>query len=152
MKRPTVLVMVVVTISACGDSPPPTAAVDVNDSPPPTVAVDVNATHAAAIASVAPFITDNPYAVTTAGLAVIDNPRGAGQIVYVPEVQKRLGQPVVNLLWVVLGDQAYAVNGTSKNVTPDLPWPRDAPDAAWETSGLNRFVATETIAIVFGQD
>jgi len=109
----------------------------------------MTATQTAAIAAVAPFITDNPYAVTTTSLEVIDNPRGTGQIVYVPEVQERLGQPG-NLLWVVLDDQAYAVNGTSKNVTPLLPFPREAPEAVWDASGLDRFSASETMAIVFG--
>ncbi len=43
----------------------------------------MTATQTAAIAAVAPFITDNPYTVTTTSLEVIDNPRGTGQIVYV---------------------------------------------------------------------
>ena len=90
----------------------------------------------------------NPWGVSADDLEAMDNSKGKGQIVYIPQVQERLGQPV-NLLWVVVGGHAYAVNGSSKNLTPGLPWPREAPEGVWNTTGLDPFIATDTIRLVF---
>ena len=103
-----------------------------------------------AIALVAPEMTGvNPWGVSADDLTVMENPEGEGQIVYIPQVQERLGQPI-NLLWVVVARQAYAVNGPSKELAPGLPWPREAPGGVWNTTGLDPFQATATIRMVFG--
>ena len=91
----------------------------------------------------------NPWAVSADDLAVMENPKGEGQFVYIPQVQERLGRPT-NLLWVVVGGQAYAVNGPSKNLTSGLPWPREAPEGVWDTTGLDG--TTDTIRLVFGDE
>ena len=93
----------------------------------------------------------NPWRLSAADLVVVDNPNGAGEIVYIRQVQERLGQPV-NLLWVVVAGRGYAVNGPSKNMTPELQWPREAPDRVWETTGLDKYSATDTIRLVFEQN
>jgi hypothetical protein len=78
------------------------------------------------------------------------NPVGEGVFVYRPQ-----GQQVLNVnrrfLWLVVNGLGYALNGPSKGVTPSLPWPREAPDAVWATTGLERYDASQALRIVFDE-
>lgn len=78
----------------------------------------------------------------------LDNPKGEGVFVYDPRTSfsgvKR------NLIWIVIDDEAYPLNGASKNLTPDLKWPREADPDIWKKTSLDPYVATEAINIVFG--
>lgn len=67
-------------------------------------------------------------------LEAIDNPLGAGVVVFHPE--KRHGGVESPLIWVVVDGRAYATNSPSKQVTPSLAWPREA-GAAWDETGLD---------------
>ncbi len=57
------------------------------------------------------------------------NPRGQGTFVYHPTT--RFVGVERHLLWLVLDGKAYALNGASKDITPTLPWPREAEDTVW---------------------
>ena len=76
------------------------------------------------------------------------NPKGAGVFVFDPRTTfsgvKR------NLIWLVIDDEAYPLNGPSKKLTPSLKWPREADPKTWKKTGLDPFMATEAIEIVFG--
>ncbi len=76
-----------------------------------------------------------------------DNPKSEGIFVYVP--QDRFYGVKRNFIWLVIEGQAYPLNGPSKKLTPSLTWPREAPEAVWDKTGLNPYVATEAIEIVF---
>lgn len=101
-----------------------------------------------AVSVVARALGSNTLGVRSSDLALKVNPKGAGTFVYV--AQTRFGDVERNLLWLVLDGRAYALNGPSKLLTPNLPWPRDAEGSVWKTTGLNQYSATEAIAIVFG--
>lgn len=77
----------------------------------------------------------------------IQNPRGEGVLVYDPRTSfygvKR------NLMWIVLDDVAYPLNGSSKEITPGLQWPREAPVKTWEKTGLDPYSATDAIKLIF---
>jgi hypothetical protein len=46
----------------------------------------------------------------------------------------------------------YVLNSSSKRVTPSLPWPRDADEASWNKTGVNKYNgASEAIDILFGK-
>ena len=79
----------------------------------------------------------------------LDNPRGEGVFVYDPRT--RFNGVQRYLIWMVIEDEAYPLNGAIKNLTPDLKWPRDAKDPdIWKKTGLDPYMATEAINIVFG--
>ena len=148
----TALFLTGVLLTGCGDQDSDsTQATPTNDTKVSVLQSEEQdpAGGAYATALVAAAMTGvNPWGVSADDLEAMDNSKGKGQIVYIPQGQERLGQPV-NLLWVVVGGHAYAVNGSSKNLTPGLPWPREAPEGAWNTTGLDPFIATDTIRLVF---
>lgn len=76
------------------------------------------------------------------------NPKGAGVFVYDPRT--RFNGVERNLVWLVVKDQAYPLNGPSKTLTPKLKWPREAEPSMWKQTGLDRYSATEALEIVFG--
>ncbi|MCW8965732.1 MAG: hypothetical protein OQK82_03465 [Candidatus Pacearchaeota archaeon] len=82
-------------------------------------------------------------------LETIKNPYGDGIFVYVAQTNfygvKRL------FLWVIIDEQAYAVNGATKSLTPDLPYPREAPSKIWDKTGLDVYSAEKAISVVFGE-
>ena len=82
-------------------------------------------------------------------LLAMENPKGSGVFVYVPET--RFSGVERFIFWLVLGGTAYPLNGATKDVTPQLPWPREAAEEVWSQSQLDPFQATEAIEIVFGQ-
>lgn len=77
------------------------------------------------------------------------NPNGEGMFVYDP----RTGFSGIerNLIWIVLDDTAYPLNGPSKMITPSLSWPRDVDAQLWKKTGLSPYRATDAIDIVFGK-
>ena len=77
------------------------------------------------------------------------NPKGKGTFVYDPRTI--FNGVERNLIWLVLDDTAYPLNGPSKMLTPQLKWPREASENEWKKTGLSPFSATEAIKIVFGK-
>ena len=77
------------------------------------------------------------------------NPKGKGGFVYDPRT--RFNGVERNLLWLVLDDTAYPLNGPSKMLTPQLKWPREVSEIKWEKTGLSPFFASEAIEIIFGK-
>ena len=78
----------------------------------------------------------------------LNNPKGKGVLVYDPRT--KFNGVDRNLIWMVVGGQAHPLNGASKEITPSLKWPRDADSSAWKKTGLDPYIATEAIEIVFG--
>jgi hypothetical protein len=76
------------------------------------------------------------------------NPKGEGTFVYDPRTifsgVKR------NLIWLVLDDTAYPLNGPSSMLTPKLQWPWEVAVNRWGKTGLSPFSAAEAIEIIFG--
>ena len=89
----------------------------------------------------------NDLGIEASHLKEIPNPRGEGTFVYVP--QTRYSGVERNVVWLVIEERAFPLNGATKNVTPSLPWPREAPDDLWQRTGLDKFSASEAIQIVF---
>lgn len=85
--------------------------------------------------------------VRVADLRSVKNPKGEGVFVFVP---KERFHPRL-YVWLVLDQQAYALNGPAKSAAPSLKLSREASDAIWGKTGLDRFVASEALKIVFGE-
>ena len=90
----------------------------------------------------------NQLGIEASHLSEMPNPKGEGTFVYVP--QTRYSGVERYVIWLVIENRAFALNGATKNITPSLPWPREAPDGLWQRTGLEKFGATEAIQIVFG--
>jgi len=75
------------------------------------------------------------------------NPKGAG--VFVCDPRTRFHGVERKLIWLVVHDEAYALNGASKNLTPTLKWPREADPKVWKSTGLDPYSPQEALAIVF---
>ena len=89
----------------------------------------------------------NQLGIEASHLSEIPNPKGEGTFVYVP--QTRHSDVERYVIWLVIEDTAFVLNGATKNITPSLPWPREAPDDLWQRTGLEKSQATEAIRIVF---
>jgi hypothetical protein len=76
------------------------------------------------------------------------NINGDGVFVYDPRT--RFHGVERYLIWLVIDDDAYPLNGPSKMLTPGLKWPREAEPNTWKKTGLDPFMAKEAINIVFG--
>jgi hypothetical protein len=78
------------------------------------------------------------------------NPNGHGVFVFVEKPYRVRG---VNqrFIWVVLKGKAYALNAPSKELTPPLPWSREAPQTEWLATNLNPYSAIDAMKIVFGK-
>lgn len=94
------------------------------------------------------ILPDNRSGISGADLETKPNPKGDGLFVYVP--QWRVGSAGPRI-WVVVDHQAFALNARAKDLTPSLPWPREARPRAWEATGLDPHDARAAIAIVFGR-
>ena len=90
----------------------------------------------------------NQLGIEASHLSEIPNPKGEGTFVYAS--QTRYSGVERFVIWLVIENRAFALNGATKNITPSLPWPREAPDDLWQRTGLDKFNATEAIRIVFG--
>jgi hypothetical protein len=92
----------------------------------------------------------NNLNITSNDLKSKKNPKGTGLFVYVP--QTRFFGVERYVIWIVVSSKAYALNSSSKMVTPSLPWPRDADEATWNKTGINKYNgASEAIDILFGK-
>lgn len=101
-----------------------------------------------AIAVVSPELTGLPdLNIEKDDLSFMENPIGEGTFVYVPQTDfygvERL------FLWMVIDNEAYAINGATKDLTPNLGFPRDANEEIWKKTGLNKYDASEAVGIVF---
>ena len=94
-------------------------------------------------------LEENKLGITEDQLLSMENSKGSGVFVYVPET--RYSGVERFILWLVLDGTAYPLNGATKGITPHLPWPREAPEEVWSQSQLDTFQATEAIEIVFGE-
>ena len=77
----------------------------------------------------------------------VNNPKGEGVLVFDPRT--RFNGAERYLIWLVVNDEAYPLNGASKNLTPNLKWPRDADSKIWKSTGLDPYSATEIIDFVY---
>lgn len=100
------------------------------------------------ITTVSNSIGPNKLGVKAEDLRSMENPKGEGTFVYVTKTSfsgvKR------NIIWLVIDGQAFPLNGATKDITPSLLWPREAPEETWDRTGLSPYTATEAIEIVFG--
>jgi hypothetical protein len=94
------------------------------------------------------LVLPNDLGVAGGEFRTKQNPKGSGVFVYDPRTVFRGVQR--NLIWLVLKDEAFPLNGPSKNLTPKLKWPREVDQATWKLTGLDPYMATEAIKIVFG--
>lgn len=85
----------------------------------------------------------NQLGIDANDLKAIENPKGKGFIVFHPD--SKFNGVLRNLIWVVIDGTGYAVNGPSKNMTPALKWPREAPASSWKETGLNPFTAANEL-------
>ncbi len=93
-------------------------------------------------------IAPNQLKVGGREFLTMNNPKGDGVFVYDPRTN--FDGVERKLIWIVLIDKAYPLNGASKKITPSLIWPRDADPEIWEKTGLSPYSATEAIQIIFG--
>jgi uncharacterized membrane protein len=105
----------------------------------------------ASIALVAPSL-GGKFGITSDDLREKRNPKGSGTFVYAPQTSySDSGYSFERqVVWLVLDGYAYPLNGATKDVTPELKWPREADETTWEKSGLNPYSPTEALEIVFG--
>lgn len=102
-----------------------------------------------AIDVVAASLGPNKLAVEASALKSRPNPKGEGTFVYVPQTRFHGVERMV--IWLVIDNQAYPLNGATKgSVTPSLPWPREAPESVWAKTGLSPYSPGEANEIVFG--
>ena len=90
----------------------------------------------------------NHLGIEASHLSEKTNPKGEGTFVYAS--QTRYSGVERFVIWLVIENRAFPLNGATKDITPSLPWPREAPDDLWQRTGLDKFSATEAIRIVFG--
>jgi hypothetical protein len=103
-----------------------------------------------AIAVVARDLSANTtgISINTSDLETKPNPKGNGTFVYHPDTE--FSGVERYLIWLVIEDAAYPLNGASKDITPNLQWPREVDDETWNETGLDKFQATDAIELVFG--
>ena len=100
---------------------------DSNDSYVPTAEIRVVAQH----------LAGNKLGIKAEDLRSVPNPRGQGTFVYSPHT--RFDGVERNVIWLVLDEQAFPLNGATKgSVTPSLPWPRNALEPSIATSFRHR--------------
>lgn len=121
-----VVVFICVLFAACGSDPP---------------------SDTTNIAVVSRELGTNELGIDASHLRETPNPKGEGVFVYVPQTEYRGVER--HVVWMVIEEKAFPLNGATKNITPSLPWPREAPNGLWENTGLDKFQATEAIQIVF---
>lgn len=110
-----------------------------NDSPTSTAEIRVVAQH----------LAGNKLGIKAEDLRSLPNPRGQGTFVYCPTT--RFSGVERKVIWLVLADQAFPLNGATKgSVTPSLPWPREVPEEQWSVTGLDPYSPSDALAIVFG--
>lgn len=92
-------------------------------------------------------LESNDLGVRGKEFKTVNNPKGEGVLVFDPRT--RFNGVERYLIWLVVNDEAYPLNGASKNLTPRLKWPREADSKTWKTTGLDPHFVTEVIEFVF---
>lgn len=154
VKWSALLVGLVMTLGCSIPSKKPPRESQNNSNPPSpsvsTESVQQSAVELNAVRLVSAAIESNKLNVTPNDLQAKKNPKGDGVFVYVP--QTRYSGVERYVIWMTIDSKAYALNSPSKMVTPSLPWPRDADEATWNKTGINKYNgAAEAIEIVFGK-
>ena len=150
LKIPTILafaagaIVVCTMLSACGSEQPSES----NHIGVVSRDLGINPSESNHIGVVSRDLGMNQLGIEASHLSEMPNPKGEGTFVYVP--QTRYSGVERYVIWLVIENRAFALNGVTKNTTPSLPWPREAPDDLWQRTGLEKFSATEAIQIVFG--
>ena len=90
----------------------------------------------------------NDLGVTDSDLKTATNTQGDGTFVYVEQTSFFGVERFV--IWLVVDGVAYPLNGATKGVTPELPFPLDADPVVWERTGLSPSDARQALGIVFG--
>lgn len=85
-------------------------------------------------------LSGNRFGLTESDLSVFGNPGGAGHFVYVE--QTVFGGTTRNFVWFANGGTVSALNGATKNATPSLPFPREAPVTHLQDTGHGPFDLT----------
>ena len=93
-------------------------------------------------------VVPNKLGVGGAEFRTKQNTKGDGVFVFDPRTHFHGTERY--LIWLVIKEDAYPLNGPSKMVTPGLKWPREAEPDIWKKTGLDPYVAKEAIDIVFG--
>jgi hypothetical protein len=80
-------------------------------------------------------------------LKFIENPVGNGIIIYYPDtlffgVERYF-------IWIYLNGSIFVFNGATKDITPNLPWPRQASTDQWSSTNLSPYSPTEIIDYTF---
>ncbi len=102
------------------------------------------------ISVVGPLLAGNRFSVGARDLSLKKNPHGSGAFVYAGKT-KYTGVERL-FLWFVRGNTALKLNGATHNLTPSLPFPRDAPLDFWDGTGLSSSNVTETgLDVAFGR-
>jgi hypothetical protein len=102
-----------------------------------------------AIELVASNLEANNLGIESKDLLSKENPNGKGVFVYVE--QTRFSGVERYIIWLVLDNVPYPLNGATKDIIPSLIWPREAPEDVWAKTNLDQYQATEAIEIVFGK-
>lgn len=100
-----------------------------------------------AVGIVAPQIGANKLGITREILMAMENPKGDGAFVYVP--QTLFYGIERHIFWIVVDGKCYVLNGSTKNITPNVPWAREAPEAVWARTNLNIYNATDTSKLIW---
>lgn len=102
------------------------------------------------ISLLGPLLTGNRFSVSASDLALKKNPHGSGTFVYAAKTRYSGVERL--FLWFVRGDAALKLNGATHNLTPSLPFPRDASQDFWKGTGLSANNATRIgLELAFGR-
>ena len=137
-------IVVCTMLSACGSEQPSES----NHIGVVSRDLGINPSESNHIGVVSRYLGMNQLGIEASHLSEMPNPKGEGTFVYVP--QTRYSGVERYVIWLVIENRVFALNGVTKIITPSLPWPREAPDDLWQRTGLEKFSATEAIQIVFG--
>jgi hypothetical protein len=91
-----------------------------------------------------------PNKLSVGGREFKTKPNNKGEGIFVYDPRTVFNGVQRNLIWLVIEDEAYPLNGPSKMITPGLKWPREADPNVWKKTGLDPFAASEAIDMVFG--
>ena len=149
LKHFTVLIFVMILIGC--DSNEPKNQANINQKTPDVEVVSQKQElqKDPAIVTVTKNIGSNELGITTSSLRSKPNPLGEGTFVYVPKT--RFNGVERKIIWIVIDDQVFPLNGATKgSLTPNLSWPREAPKNLWSRTGLDPYMASDAINLVFG--
>jgi hypothetical protein len=80
-------------------------------------------------------------------IKAVKNPVGEGIFLYVD--QAIFSGVERYFMWIVIEDEIFVPNGTTKNITPDYPYSYLAPYEIWSLSKLKEHPAPDLIAYIF---